>query len=114
MFILQAYFFQRAARKLPSKYRRSNCQKIIDKKVVLKKITIISRFKPCGETNKAAIRPTINKIAKPITGEKITGKRIGLLTTPFIDLKGVKVKPIKVFVHIYATNTKNVCFFIKN
>lgn len=83
-----AQFFLSAIKKLTNKYNNSNCQKIIDKSVVLNKMTIISLLNPCGEIKYAVSLPAIKRTIKPITGEKITGSKIGRRITPFIDLKG--------------------------
>lgn len=77
---------------------RRACQRSIDSRVVLRKTTIMSRLKPCGDTKSAAILPAMNKTVRPITGEKRTGISMGLLITPFTDLKGVKVSPSSVLV----------------
>ena len=61
---------------------------------------------------RAAILPTINKIVRPISGEKITGSKMGRRTTPFVDLNGWNVKPSSVLVQIYAAKARKVLFFI--
>lgn len=99
-------------KKLANRYSSNSCQSRIDRSVVLKKSTIISRLIPWGETKRAAILPTINRTARPISGEKITGSRIGRRATPLVDLNGWKVSPSSVLVQIYAAKIRNVLFFM--
>ena len=56
--------------------------------------------------------PNTKNAISPINGEKITGKSTGRLVTCLIVVKGLNVRPRRVFVHIYATKIKKALFFI--
>jgi len=79
---------------------------------VERKREIASLFNPYMFIRNDPILPNTKNAISPINGEKITGKSTGRLVTCLIVVKGLNVRPRRVFVQMYAQKIKNVLFFI--